>query len=96
LPLARKRRSARDFGQLSRDVSGLLPKTAESHELVIEFNNLVDAVRQRGYRGADAHGLRAVAFEYVAFLDTRRACRLMKPEAPAGLCRNVSTRRRRD
>jgi len=80
---------------VSRDVSGLLPKTAESHELVVEFN-LLNAVRQRGYRGADAHEPRAVAFAYAAFLDTRRVCRLMKPGAPAGLCRNVSTRRRRD
>lgn len=77
---ARARAAIRDGvrAALSRDVSALLPKAAESYELVIEFNNPVDAYRAGWFPGAKAHGPRAVAFESPSFFEVRRAYQFMK------------------
>ena len=63
---------------LSRDVSALLPRTAPAYEMVIEFNNPVDAYRAGWFPGAKPHGPRAVAFESPSFFETRRAYLFMK------------------
>lgn len=63
---------------LSRDVSALLPRTAPAYEMVIEFNNPVDAYRASWFPGAKTHGPRAVAFESTSFFEIRRAYQFMK------------------
>lgn len=63
---------------LSGDVSTRMPKLADVWELVIEFNNPVDAYQASWYPGAKAHGPRAVAFESASFFDIRRAYQFMK------------------
>lgn len=63
---------------LSRDVSAIMPEMAPAYELVIEFNNPVDAYRAGWFPGARSHGPRAVAFESTSFFETRRAYQFMK------------------
>ena len=77
---ARARAAIRNgvMAALSRDTSALLPRIAPSYELVIEFNNPVDAYRASWFPGAKAHGPRAVAYESTSFFDTRRAYQFMK------------------
>lgn len=76
----RSRAAIRDgvTAALSRDVSALLPRPADSYEMVIEFNNPVDAYRAGWYPGAKAHGPRAVAFESTSFFEILRAYQFMK------------------
>lgn len=77
---ARSRQAIREGvrAALSGDVSALLPATAPSYEMVIEFNNPVSAYRASWFPGAKGHGPRAVAFESASFFDVRRAYQFMQ------------------
>lgn len=63
---------------LKGDLSRQLPNVAGPWEVVIEFNNPVDAYQSAWYPGARAHGPRAVAFAAAGFFDILRAMRFIK------------------
>lgn len=62
---------------LSRDLTELMPQSAESYEAVVEFCNPSDAYRASWYPGARVHGPRAVAISATDFFDIQRALRFM-------------------
>lgn len=61
-----------------REKSGNVPPIPDSVEMVIEFNNPVDAYRGSWYPGARQAGLRAIAFSSNDFFEILRAYRFMK------------------
>ncbi|MBV0891552.1 M55 family metallopeptidase [Paracoccus sp. Z118] len=77
---AKSRRLIRDgvAAALESGKDGKLPQMPGQFEMVLEFNNPTDAYRARFYPGAQAHGLRAAAFESGDFGEILRAFGFMK------------------
>ena len=57
----------------SKDLSGQVAKLADHFELIVEYNNAVDAYRASWFPGVKAHGPRAVAIESKDFFELQRA-----------------------
>ncbi|TPW31578.1 peptide ABC transporter [Martelella alba] len=63
---------------LSGDFSACLPPKADDYELVIEFNNPVDAYKASWYPGAVSNAPRSVSFWHRNFFEILRAYQFMK------------------